>query len=204
MSDILELFETRRSIRKYQDRPIPPELVDKLLRAGQIAPSRANSQPWRFIVIDDPATKEALYEAVYKQKLVLAAPLLISVLGVIDPRKSVPSRTQELVEADCFGHDVKEFADRVLDDWSLAELKVDAALNSAIAATHIILAAHALGLGCCWVKLCQDDKVLEILGVPSGYYNTGVLAIGYPDESPKQRPRVPMETLVYRNRYGQH
>jgi nitroreductase len=204
MSDILELIESRRSIRHFQDRPIPPEVVDKLLRAGQLAPSRANSQPWRFIVIDDQATKEALFEAVYKQKLVLAAPLLITVLGVIDPRKSVPHRTQELVEANCFGQDVKEFADRVLDDWTMAELKVDAALNSAIAATHIILAAHSLGLGCCWVKLCQDDKVLEILGVPSDYYNAGVLAIGYPDEHPKQRPRVPLETLVYRNRYGQH
>ncbi|MCA9711703.1 MAG: hypothetical protein KDK70_38060, partial [Myxococcales bacterium] len=64
--------------------------------------------------------------------------------------------------------------------------------------------AHGLGLGCCWVKLCQDDKVLEILGVPSTYYNAGVLAIGYPDESPKQRPRLPLETLVFRNRYGQH
>lgn len=204
MFDVMELLETRRSIRHFQDRPVPPELVDKLLRAGQIAPSRANSQPWRFIVIDDHATKEALFHAVYRQKLVLAAPVLITVLGVIDPRKSIPERTRELVEADCFGHDVKDFADRVLDDWSAAELKVDAALNSAIAATNIMLAAHGLGLGCCWVKLCQDEKVLEVLGVPNTYYNAGVLAVGYPGEGPKPRPRLPLDTLFYRNRYGQH
>lgn len=204
MFDVMELFETRRSIRHFQDRPVPPEVVSKLLRAGQLAPSRANSQVWRFIVVDDQTTKEALFHAVYKQKLVLTAPLLITVLGVIDPRKSIPDRTRELVEANCFGHDVKEFADRVLDDWSMAELKVDAALNSAIAATHISLAAHGLGLGCCWIKLCQDQKVLEILGVPDTYYNAGVLAIGYPSEAPRQRPRLPIETLVFRNRYGRH
>lgn len=67
------------------------------------------------------------------------------------------------------------------------------------------LAAHGLGLGCCWVKLCKDDQVLEILGVPhDAYYNAGVLALGYPGESPKPRPRVPLDTLVFRNRYGRH
>ncbi len=52
--DTLEAIHTRRSIRKYTDRPVPRELVKELLRAAMCAPSAVNAQPWVFIVIDDP------------------------------------------------------------------------------------------------------------------------------------------------------
>ncbi len=203
MDNIMSLLESRRSIRKYQDKEIPTEVIHQLLKAGQMAPSRANSQPWRFIVITDGEIKQKLFDAVYKQKLVLTAPLSICVLGVIDPRKDVPSRTTELVAAECFGQDVKDFADHVLDDWQNPELKVDAALNSSIAATQIMLAAHGLGLGSCWIKLCEDDKVLDVLNVPEGYYNAGILTIGYPDESPKARPRLPLASMSFKDTFGE-
>lgn len=202
MENVMDFLASRRSIRKYSDQPIPDSIVAQLLEAGRLAPSRGNSQPWRFIVITDPAVKEELFEPTYKQAIVKTAPLLITVLGVIDPRASVPHRTAELVEVGAFGQDVKDFADHVLDEWEQAELKVDAALNSSIAATHIMLAAHGFGLGSCWVKLCEDAGVLKVLGVPDGYYNTGVLCIGYPDQSPKARPRLPLDELVSYQRFG--
>ncbi len=202
MENVMEFLASRRSVRKYLDKPIPDDMVTQLLEAGRLAPSRGNEQPWRFIVITDPVVKEELFEPVFKQVLVRTAPLLIVVLGVIDPRGTVQDRTQELVEAGCFGKDVKDFADHVLDDWAYSELKVDAALNSSIAATQIMLAAHGLGLGCCWVKLCEDDDVLKVLGAPADYCNTAVLCIGYPDQSPKARPRVPLDSLVFYDRFG--
>jgi nitroreductase len=105
------------------------------------------------------------------------------------------------VQAGAFGMDVKDFADHVLDNWDPSELKTDAALNSGIAGTHIALAAHALGLGCCWVKLCRDDQVLKILRVPDGYYLAGLLAIGYPDENPAARPRLPLSEMVHHDAF---
>ena len=203
MSDIMELLRSRRSIRKFQSTSVPDDMVDLLLEAGHLAPSRANSQPWRFIVVTDPQIKSQLSVAAYNQKVVVEAPVLIVVLGIIDPRPTIPDRTAELVQAGCFGEDVKEGADHVLDDWPLTELKVDAALNSAIAATQIMLAAQGLGLGCCWVKLLDDPRVLEILEVPEGFYHTGILAIGYADESPNARPRLPIDSMVYHEKFGQ-
>jgi nitroreductase len=199
--DFMDLVRTRRSIRRYKGTPVPENLVAQLLEAGRLAPSRANSQPWHFVVVTDSAVKRRLYGAVYHQQPILDAPLLIVVLGVIDPRPSVPARTLELVQVGAFGMDVKDFADHVLDNWNAGDLKADAALNSAIAGTHIALAAHALGLGCCWVKLCKDDEVLRILGVPDGFYMAGVLAIGYPDESPPARPRLPLAGLVHHDAF---
>jgi nitroreductase len=113
----------------------------------------------------------------------------------------VPARTFELVQAGCFSEQVKDLADHVLDHWDASRLETDAALNSAIAATHIALAAHALGLGCCWIKLCRDDEVLDVLGVPPGYYHAGTLAIGFPDEEPRARPRLPLSVLVHRDTF---
>jgi nitroreductase len=199
--EFLDLVRSRRSIRVYKDKEIPEDVLGQLLEAGRLAPSRANSQPWHFVIIKDAAVKQELYEAVYHQELVLKAPLLITILGIIDPRPSVPDRTFELVQAGAFGMDVKNFADHVLDNWSEDDLRTDSALNSAIAATHIMLAAHALGLGCCWVKLCQDDKVLRILKVPDGHYMAGILAIGYPDENPDQRPRLPTKQMIHYDKF---
>ena len=65
------------------------------------------------------------------------------------------------------------------------------------AGAFMAMAAHALGLGCCWVKLCKDDDVLRILRVPAGHYMAGILAIGYPDECPAARPRLPLSELVH-------
>lgn len=121
---------------------------------------------------------------------------------MVDPRASVPDRTAELVAAGAVEADAKEFADHILDDWNYSELRTDAALNSAIAATQIMLAAHGLGLACCWIKLC-NDKVLEVLRVPNvGYYHAGILAIGYADECPKARPRLQINDLVFLNQFG--
>lgn len=195
-NEFMELVRSRRTIRRFTDQPVSKDVLDQLLEAGRLAPSRANSQPWRFVVITDPVVKQALYGAVYHQQMVLDAPVLITVVGIIDPRDSVPARTFELVQAGCFSDAVKDLADHVLDHWDPADLKSDAALNSAIATTHIALAAHAFGLGCCWIKLCHDSAVLNILGVPDGHYHAGTLAIGYTDTQPKARPRLPLSELV--------
>lgn len=152
------MYNRGKSIRRFLPDPVTDEMVARLLEAGRLAPSRANSQPWCFVVIRDAEVKRELHEAVYRQDIVVEAPVLIAVLGVIDPRASVPARTLELVQAGAFGMDVKVFADHVLDNWNEHELITDSALNAAIAGTHVVLAAHAFGLGCCWIKLCDDQK----------------------------------------------
>ena len=193
---------SRRSIRRFKEKDVDTEIIKEILKVGRSAPSRGNSQPWHFIVVTDSKVKKKLGDACYGQKVVKTAAFCIVVLGKIDPRKSVPDRTAELVKAGAFGQEVQDFADHVLDDWSLAEMKVDAALNSSIPAALMSVAALDFGLGCCWVKLAKDDKVLETVGVPEGFYHTGTIAFGYPDEAPSPRPRLPYRDLVSHNRFG--
>ncbi len=193
---------SRTSVRKYKNKEVPHHIIKEILNAGRYAPSRGNSQPWHFVVVTDQKQKAKLQQACYNQKLVEDAAFCIVVLGEIDPRETIPDRTAELVREGALEQDVKEFADHVLDDWDLNELKVDAALNSSIPATMMCLSALDYGLGSCWVKLVQDDAVLDVIGAPKGFYHTGVLAFGYPEHTPKPRPRKPLSMIVSCNKFG--
>jgi nitroreductase len=75
--DVLQAIHTRRSIRQYEQRPVPGELVEELLRAAMMAPSACNVQPWHFVVIDDRRTLDAIPVFAPHASMVAAAPLAI-------------------------------------------------------------------------------------------------------------------------------
>ncbi|MHA1647108.1 MAG: nitroreductase family protein [Promethearchaeota archaeon] len=79
--DALEAIFTRRSVRKYLPKPIPDDLVEKLLKAAMLAPSAHNEQAWQFIVVKDPAIKNQIPKFQPFTKLVEGAPLVIVVCG---------------------------------------------------------------------------------------------------------------------------
>lgn len=78
-NQVLELIRSRRSVRRFSDRPVPDEAVDQVLEAGRWAPSGQNNQPWRFMVVRDPAVKAALAPLTRYGVVVKAAPVLIPV-----------------------------------------------------------------------------------------------------------------------------
>ncbi len=201
--ELIDIIRQRRSIRKYKDKPIEEEKVKLILESGMLAPSRTNVQPWRFIVVTDQKIKNELAAAAYNQALVFRAPLAVVIVGILEAWETVPQRTAELVAAKCFGSEVKEAADHVLDGWPQEALTADLALNTAIAGTQMMLTAHSLGIGTCWVKLVDDQAVLKVIDAPPRAYNTGIITFGYPDESPNPRPRLPFNEIVSYNKFGQ-
>jgi nitroreductase len=86
--DTLQAIHTRRSIRKYLDRPVPEELVQKLLAAAMQAPSARNQQPWQFVVIDDHSILTKIAELMPTATMASNAPLGILVCGDLDLEKS--------------------------------------------------------------------------------------------------------------------
>ena len=86
--DTLEAIRTRRSVRKYQDRPVPEELVQKLLAAAMSAPSARNEQPWQFVVIDDGRILADIAEINPNAQMARQAPLGIMVCGDLSLEKS--------------------------------------------------------------------------------------------------------------------
>ena len=79
--DVYEAIETRQSIRRYRPDAVSDEVLNRVLDAMRLAPSAGNLQPWRFIVVRDPALREQLVEATDRQQLIAHAPVIIAACG---------------------------------------------------------------------------------------------------------------------------
>ncbi|RLE80456.1 MAG: nitroreductase [Thermoprotei archaeon] len=86
MSKVFEVIQQRRSIRRYEPKPIPKDILLKLLEAARLAPSAGNRQPWRFVIVTDPERKKKLAEACHHQMFIADAGVVIVALS--DPKTS--------------------------------------------------------------------------------------------------------------------
>ncbi len=164
-----DLIQKRRSVRKYSGRPIPKDDILKCLEAARLAPSACNSQPWHFIVIDDPALKDRvagrIFSGVYSMnQFAKEAPVLIAV---------VTERSKFLAS---FGGQVRDTSYCLID--------------IGIACEHLILQAEELGIGSCWIGWFDEKALKEELGIAKNKKIDIVIPLGYSAEDkilPKTR-----------------
>ncbi len=149
--ELYEVMKTRRSIRKYSDRPVPDEVLGRILEAVRIAPSGSNRQPWKFIVVRQKETADRLIPACNNQKFIAEPPLLIVACSL----KITSNRGGYMGDGS------------VLTDVSIA---VD----------HLTLAARNEGLGTCWIGAFDNRAVKEILSIPEESNVVGLIPLGYP------------------------
>jgi nitroreductase len=179
------------------------------MEAGRWSPSGDNAQPWRFIVVRDPRVKKAMgkiategsgrrFTAEY-----FTGHMQERFKGLKDEEKKAKAFQKLRSGA------VSSFlADAPVVIVVCAKLDVwDVPYDAAMATQNMQLMAHALGLGTCVVvapvsDMRDDIKTMELLKVPHGYKIVAPLAIGYPDESPNPRPRLPLEDIVYYEAFG--
>jgi len=181
--ELFEAINTRRSIRKFQDRPVEPEKLEQVLEAARLAPSWSNLQCWRFVIVTDAAARKTLSELSYveaffatygfaknpAQKALAEAPVVI--VACADP-----SRSGLL--------------------WEQPYYLVD----TGIACQNLMLAAHAVGLGSVFVGVFDEVKVRALLGIPSNIRVVGLFPLGYPEGEKKAGP--PRKSLAEIACYG--
>ncbi|MCB0157977.1 MAG: nitroreductase family protein [Caldilineaceae bacterium] len=190
------LVRTRRSIRRYDGRPVTRELLHRLLEAAVWAPSAHNRQPWRFCVVTERATQEALSAAMgarWQADLTAdgADPAFIARRVAISHARVTGAGA--LVVACMSMEEMDAYPDptRAHAEWTMATQSV------ALACQNLLLAAHAHGLGACWMcaPLFVPDLVRTVLDLPPAWEPQALITLGYPAES-KERDRVPLETRV--------
>ena len=203
--DVSEAIRKRRSIRKFKPDPIPEEKIRLLLESARLAPSGTNTQPWRFIVIKDNDTKKKLQEAAHNQRHINRAPVIIVCCADLKAFKEFPERVDELIESGALPEKTREvfvpYLKKGMDTVTKDALIVAAEANVAIAVEHIVLQAVEIGLGTCWVRWYEDDKVKEILDIPEYVEVMALLPVGVPDEEPAPRPRLGLDKIVYSEKY---
>lgn len=179
--DFHELARTRQSDRKYADTPVPREVIERILETTRIAPSATNSQPWRFVVVDEPDIKNQVADA-------LTTPL-------------VKNMNQFAREAPVLIVVVEESANATARIGNLLKQRHFAHMDLGIAASYITLAATEEGLGSCIMGWLDERKIRKTLGIPRRRTIALVIALGYSTEEKKSKKRKPMDKIRSYNHY---
>ena len=168
MEDALKFLKSRRSIRKYKDKPVEQDKIEKCLEAARWAPSASNRQPWEFLIVKDEKKRKKLSEIHPYAKFISESPIVF--IPLTNPK----------------AHQKYHMSD------------------TALATLQYMLEAHSLGLGTCWAGVIGapfEKDIKEMFGIPEHLNVLGLVATGYPDESP-QKNRKEIDTLVHYEKYG--
>jgi len=200
--ELVEAIKLRRSIRKFKPDPIPEGYITELIEAGRLAPSGTNLQPTRYVVIKSEGARSKLNECT-PLPFVSSAPVVLACCVDTHSMASIGDKMKELRKAKAFidtplDEDTKNYSadNNKESNIDSAAIKSYLYLNAAIAIDHITLRATDLGLGSCWIMMFDKDKVKNLLGFDDIYEIVALLPIGYPDQSPSQRPRLDINEVL--------
>ena len=185
-SETIELLHNRRSIRKFTDEPVSDDHVSALLRAALRAPTSSNIHAYSVLVVRDRKVLEELYPVVGNQNHVLNAPVFL-----------------------CFCADLTRMEHAIktrggsMDDNPL-EIGLVASIDAALVGMSAYLTAESLGLRGVMIGAVRNDatRIGEILNLPDKVYAVFGMVLGWPDDSPKQKPRMDFDTVVHFDQYG--
>jgi len=191
------LLRSRRSVRRFRSDPIDPALVRGLLEAARWAPSPHNRQPWRFVVLHKADSRQRLAKAMGERlRLERLADGTDPQAVEADVSRSYARITgAPLAVLLCMS---LEQMDRYPDARrSRAERRM-AVQGVAMAGQNLLLAAHAAGLGGCWIcaPLFAPEVVRQVLKLPEDWDPQGLVVLGWPAESPPERERMPLEQVT--------
>jgi nitroreductase len=194
--DTFEAIKNRRSIRQQKSDKISAEILNKVLEAARWAPSWANTQTWRFIVVTDKDLKAQLSAASFGRPApppgaapaapqpppsspLIDAPVVIAVCSELNKAGARPDGTPSTDKG---------------GNWYM--------YDAGLATQNLCLAAHALGLGTVILGAFDAKKTGEILKVPEGYAVVVLVPLGYPAQPGRPPTRKELSEIVFNNTFG--
>ncbi len=192
----IQWLSSRRSIRHYEKRVVPTALIRQLLQAALWAPSAHNRQPWRFTILVEDEERVRLARGMAERlREDLAADGLPEALINADAKRSIGRLTGApvVILLSLSLEDMDKYPDsrRSQNEWQMA------VQSTAMAGQNLLLAAHALGLGACWMcaPLFCPETVQQLLKLPASWLPQGLVTVGYPAEQ-KEKSRRPLEEVT--------
>lgn len=185
MNPVLEQMKKHRSIRKYKNKEISDSDLNLILEAGISASSSGNMQSYSVIVTKDKVVKEKMMKAHFDQSMLMDAPVFLTFCADFNRMRLWLADSNAPMNFDNF--------------MSFMIASIDAILVS----QNVALAAESLGLGICYMgtTLASCEEIGNVLGCPSHVVPVVGFSLGYPDEAPAERKRLPLHALVHREVY---
>jgi nitroreductase len=206
----IKIIQDRRSIREYTDEPVSEEHLEMILEAARQAPSGENAQPWRFIIVNDPATRKQLgaiagggsgrrFTAEFVTKKMQER--FSSLEDEAKKRAAFEKLTSGQVSAFLADAPVNIVVCGKKDVW-------DMPYDTSAAIENMLLMVTALGLGACWViapciDIRDEERVKALLGMPEGFKAVSIISVGHPTRPHRPRPRIPIKDLVFLEKWGE-
>ena len=179
---LYEALAMRRSVRNFLNKPVEREKIMACLEAARLAPSASNSQPWSFLVVDDPAIRDRLCKNAFSGPYFInsfckKAPVILVVIS-----------------------EQSKFLTRIAAVFRGTQFYL---IDIGISVEHFVLQAEESGLGTCWIGWFNEDAIKELLNVPKGKKIDVLLALGYPDPkvAPSKLERETIEKMSSFNSY---
>jgi len=172
--DVLDAVKGRRSIRAFTDQPVSEDEVNALIDAACHAPSAGNIQPWEFIIVRSAQVKREIAVAALNQKFIEDAPVVIVVCA--DMARSSRGYGSRGATLYCIQ-------------------------DTAAATQNILLTAHAMGLGTCWVGAFREEGVKKALGIPDNVRPVAIIPVGHSTVKPVRPPRRPLSDVVHYEKF---
>ncbi len=179
---LLDLLKHRKSVRDFLNKPVEREKIIMCLEAARLAPSACNSQPWKFIVVDDGPLKyklcDAAFSGVYSMNsFCKMAPVIVVVIS-----------------------EKSKFLARIGGMFRGTKYCL---IDIGIAIEHFVLQAEDLGLGTCWIGWFNEGGVKSILNIPQDKKIDILIAVGYYDREKlgPEHDREPIDKIASFNSY---
>ncbi len=182
---VINLLKSHRSIRKFTSQSVDDSLVREFILAGQAAATSSNLQGVSVIRVRSPETRSRIAELAGGQSYVAAAAVFM--VFCADLNRSGYC---------CESYD-KTMADGMTEHFMIATIDV------ALFAQNVVTAAESEGLGICYIGGIRNNpaEVTELLNLPDNVYPVFGLCLGYPDQNPQQKPRLPLDMVLMEEEY---
>jgi nitroreductase len=206
----MKVIQDRRSIREWTEEPVSEEDIALIMEAGRQAPSGENAQPWRFILVKDPVMRKKLaglagggsgrrFTAEYVTNQMQAR--FTTLQDEAKKKAAFEKLTSGQVSAFSENAPLTIIVCGKKDVW-------DMPYDTSAAIENMLLMITALGLGACWViavsfDVREEERSKELLGVPEGFKAVSLISVGHPTRPHRQRPRIPINQLVFSEKWGE-
>src|SRR5512137_39639 len=205
----MKVIQDRRSIREWTDEPISEQDLAMILEAGRQAPSGENAQPWRFIIVRDADMRKKLgalagggsgrrFTAEFVTNQMQER--FTSLQDEAKKKAAFEKLTSGQVSAFLANAPLNIVVCGKKDVW-------DMPLDTSAAIENMLLMITALGLGACWViapciDIRDEERVKALLDIPEGFKAVSVISVGRPTRPHRPRPRLPINQLVFSEKWG--
>ena len=186
-SQLLQILLNRRSIRNFKTAPIADDVAGKIVEIGQRAPSACNLQTYSVVWVKDEEIREKVWKDCFVPNAIRKAPLLFVICADLRRLAKV---------LDYLGHD------HCLKHGQGYALKMMSITDSVLVAENMTIASECYGLGSVFMgSALANRKLIETLNLPKGVLPLTLLCVGYSDEQPPTRPRLPQKSILHIDQY---